>query len=422
MFGLSLGTNIILARSLGPTGRGAYAIAVLFPSILTLIANLGVGSANVYHVSRGTLDKQHVVGTSTTAAIVLGAIGYAAVLGLTRVAGGPTVFGIQSSYLLISCLAVPFTLAASFMQGVLQGERRFMAFNAVLVCQYLALVVGLALILMVPGDRVRESILAWTVSSVLSGLLAVALVGVRTRLLGSLDPGTARAIFRFGSLTYLGSLTSFINYRFDLLLVNAFAGATQAGLYAVGAGLAEVIWFLPNSAAIALAPLGTAASETTAAELSARTSRSIALVTVLCAVVMAALAYPAIVLLFGVSFAPSVDAVWLLLPGIVTFSIWKILSAYLLGRNMLKADLLASSVAMGATLVLDLLLIPHYGFRGAAVASSVAYSMAMLVDLWWVRRRSGLGLGRWLLAGPSDAEPVVRRLRWLLARIRAGAA
>jgi len=422
LFGLSLGTNIILAHSLGPAGRGAYAIAVLFPSILTLLASLGVGAANVYHVSRGTLDKRHVVAVSTIAAILLGGISYAGVLALTRVAGGSTVFGIQSSYLLLSCLSVPFTLAAYFMQGVLQGERRFLAFNAVLVCQYLSLFVMLALILLAPGDRVRESILAWTASAVLSGLLALALVGVRTRPSSSLHPATVRAIFRFGSLTYLGSLTSFINYRFDLLLVNAFVGATQAGLYAVGAGLAEVIWFLPNSASIALAPRAAAASEIDAAELSAQASRSITAVTLLCALLMAPLASPAVMLFFGSAFAASVDAVWLLLPGIVTFSTWKIFSAYLVGRNMLKADLLAASVAMAVTLALDLLLIPRYGFRGAAVASSAAYTVARRVDLWWVRRRSGLSLSRWLIPVRSDAEPVVSRLRPLLARIRPDAA
>ena len=76
LFALSLATNVILARSLGPERRGIYAVAVLIPSILTLLTSLGIGAANVFYISRATLDKRQVVGVSIAAAVVLGAIAY----------------------------------------------------------------------------------------------------------------------------------------------------------------------------------------------------------------------------------------------------------------------------------------------------------------------------------------------------------
>ena len=57
---------------------------------------------------------------------------------------------------------------------------------------------------------------------------------------------------------------------------------------------------------------------------------------------------------------------------------------YLLGRNRLRVDMIASIVGLVITLALDFALIPAYGFRGAAVASSIAYTVAMLVNLAWV--------------------------------------
>jgi O-antigen/teichoic acid export membrane protein len=131
------------------------------------------------------------------------------------------------------------------------------------------------------------------------------------------------------------------------------------------------------------------------------------------AVVMAALAPLAIFVFFGSAFGQSAIAVWLLLPGIVAFSIWKIMSCYLLGRHLLKQDLVAATVAMIATVALDLLLIPTYGFRGAAVASSVAYTTAMLVDLYWVTQRSRLSALSWLVATAADSRPIIGRLRTL---------
>jgi O-antigen/teichoic acid export membrane protein len=223
-------------------------------------------------------------------------------------------------------------------------------------------------------------------------------------------------MLRYGSLTYLGTLASFVNYRFDLLLVNAFSGPTQAGLYAVGAGLAEVVWFLPNALTIALAPRVAAGPESEASALSAQATRSVLAVTIVAGLVLAALAPLLITSFFGAAFAPSSIAVWLLLPGIVTFSAWKIMSCYLLGRNLLQEDLLAATAAMLFTLILDLALIPSFGFRGAATASSIAYSIAMFVDLWWSIRRSGLRPRDWLIAMPSDSSPVISRLRALRLR------
>jgi Na+-driven multidrug efflux pump len=106
---------------------------------------------------------------------------------------------------------------------------------------------------------------------------------------------------------------------------------------------------------------------------------------------------------------------WLLLPGIVTFAVARVLSMYLLGRNQLKIDLLASFCGLVITLGLDLLLIPRFGFRGAAVASTIAYTCAMAVDLFWVTRTSTMTLRGLLVATPRDVRLLWRRLRALAA-------
>jgi O-antigen/teichoic acid export membrane protein len=413
LFGLVLVTNIILARSLGPTGRGVYAIAVLFPTVLTLIASLGIGQANVYYVSRASLEKRRLVSASLAAAVGLGLAVYAMLVLIVWLGHRQTFLGVEPKFLLVGGLSLPFTLATTFMQGVLHGERRFVELNIVMLSQSLSLAVMLAILLLFPLDRLTSSVAAWTASSILSGLLAVGLVARLTPLSIAIHLPTVRAMLRYGSLTYLGTLTSFVNYRFDLLLVSIFSGATQVGFYAVGAGLAEVIWFLPNSAYIALAPRVARTSDDDSANLSTQATRSVLLLAAASAIVLA-VATPLLVLVFfGAAFAPSDVAVWLLLPGIVTFSGWKMMSCYLLGRNSLRQDLVAATAAMVFTLGLDFLLIPDYGFRGAAVASSVAYTIAMLVDLYWVVRRSGLPPRKWLIATRSDAHPIVDRVRLL---------
>jgi O-antigen/teichoic acid export membrane protein len=79
-FFFSLATNVILARGLGPDGRGVYAVAVLIPALIGLLVQLGIGPANVYYFSKQLIDADELIGHATSLALGLGSICFAAVL------------------------------------------------------------------------------------------------------------------------------------------------------------------------------------------------------------------------------------------------------------------------------------------------------------------------------------------------------
>jgi len=408
-FGFSLTTNVILARSLGPEGRGIYAVAVLIPALIGLFAQLGIGQASVYYYSKGLISAEELIGHATSLALVLGLAGYAAVLAYTAAVHTGTFAGIASHYVLTSCIALPFSLLTIFLQGILNGAQRFFYFNLVLIAQYASPTVLLIVALIVARGSTTAAVWAWTLSTIVTAGVAVYSAGLLGRFSLRLRLETLRPLLRFGLISYLSSLTSFVNYRFDVLIVNLFAGARQVGLYSVGTGLAEIVWYIANAAGIVLAPRVAAEKATDADRLTEAVCRVVAFLAVIAAGLLAVSAPLVVVLFFGAAFAESVWSVWLLLPGIVTFSVARVLSMYLLGRNQLKIDLLASAVGLVVTLVLDFALIPHYGFRGAAVASSIAYTCAMIVDLIWVTRTSTMSLTSLLFVRGSDIATMFRR-------------
>jgi O-antigen/teichoic acid export membrane protein len=410
-FVFSGATNVILARSLGPEGRGVYAVAVMATAIISLLAQLGVGPANVYHLSKKLIDLDELIGHSTSLALLLGTLCFGIVFGLVAATGSTSVLGVGSRYIVVASAAVPFMLLTAFMQSLLQGGQRFVHFNAVLLIQYGAPTICLVLALFVFRDRTLGAVTAWTASSAVTALAAAYTVAPLSRFSLRMRIPTLRALLRFGSISYLGNVTSYVNYRFDVLIVNLFTGARQVGLYSVGTALAEIVWFITNAAALVLAPRVASARLEEADRITEAVARMVGLLTLLAAVGLAVTAPFLVVLFFGSAFAESTWAVWLLLPGIVTFSISRILSMYLLGRNKLKIDLLAAAVGLVITLTLDLLLIPRYGFRGAAVASSIAYTSAMLVNLTWVVRHSTITPASLLVARPQDVRMLWTRLR-----------
>jgi len=45
--------SIVIARVLGPEGKGAYTLLLLIPTILVMVGNLGIGLANTYFGGSG---------------------------------------------------------------------------------------------------------------------------------------------------------------------------------------------------------------------------------------------------------------------------------------------------------------------------------------------------------------------------------
>jgi len=110
-------------------------------------------------------------------------------------------------------------------------------------------------------------------------------------------------------------------------------------------------------------------------------TRSVFALTLFLAVLLGLFSYPLIIILFGSSYEGSVPALRLLLPGVVLLAVCKVLASDLGGRGLLVYNSLASLAGLLATILLDLVLIPRWGIYGAAVASSISYTLSTAVTL-----------------------------------------
>jgi O-antigen/teichoic acid export membrane protein len=133
--------------------------------------------------------------------------------------------------------------------------------------------------------------------------------------------------------------------------------------------------------------------------------------------VILAIIAPAVVWVFyGSRFMPSVDATRLLLPGIVMGSIYKVLGADLAARGKPLYAAWAYAVAVVLNVALNFYLIPRYGFRGAAVASSISYSVGSLLYLGIYVRNHNIRLVDAVVPRASDFAPITRKLNKLIKR------
>jgi Na+-driven multidrug efflux pump len=82
------------------------------------------------------------------------------------------------------------------------------------------------------------------------------------------------------------------------------------------------------------------------------------------------------------------------------------LTSFFVGRGLPMTTSISAGLVAGSNLLLNLWCIPRYGIRGAAVVSTVSYTLGALYLLWAYRRLTGLSYARALLVQCSDVQLV----------------
>jgi O-antigen/teichoic acid export membrane protein len=205
------------------------------------------------------------------------------------------------------------------------------------------------------------------------------------RMAGRPDRGLARSIVSFGFLGQVGGLVNLLNLRLDFLILGHLAGPVPLGIYAVASKFAELVK-LPALAVTwvsypQMARLGPDGS----AKLVRRQLPWLIGLGIAGAVVLALAAGPLLPALYGQEFVKSVVPAAIIAVGLVASPAGGLASGYLLGTRRPGTNSVLQAVGLLATLGLDVLLIPHFGVIGAAVASAIAYLVTDLSTLLVVR-------------------------------------
>lgn len=392
---------LILARALGPTGRGTIAFITVTALVAARLAGLGIGEATAVFVAR----RPEARGALLTNVVVfmLGGALLAAVIacGALVALGGDRPAGVGAPELTILVCA---TLVSALGEGgffFLLGCDRLRPLA--LITATVSWVYALLLVLLwaTVGLTVLRAAVAWTAVESIRALafLAQSSRGLR---LSRLDPGLLLESVRFGARAWVGSMARFLNFRTDQILMGFLATEAALGVYAVAVNASEVLLYLPAAMATALLPAAARADAGLRTEQALRAFRSAALVTGLAAVVAALLGPVALPLVFGAPFDASVTPFLWLLPGALGFVAVVVFSSALVAASHPGLSSVGPLVSLVVGIALDLVLIPRFGASGAAAAASVAFLAGGWAAVVAFRRRSPFAWRSLLLPRRGD--------------------
>jgi O-antigen/teichoic acid export membrane protein len=195
----------------------------------------------------------------------------------------------------------------------------------------------------------------------------------------------AREGLRYGLVIYVGFVANALHFKVDQLMINYWLGTNAVGIYTVSVRWAETLFIFDSALfSAALYKISSSTGEESYL-LSKRLFGVQLLISSIAGGLLALLAYPLVLLLYGEVYR---DAVWpliLLVPGIIAWSASKVVSNMLtynrnMGAFVTKVAILGSLLNIFLNYLFLKLL--NTGIIGASLSSSLTYMLVVLLILY----------------------------------------
>lgn len=385
--GLGLLTGVLVARTLGPDGRGALTAVLTTAQLLGWLFGMGCGKAVTYALSRDPSAGGRLLSTWT---LMLLPVATAAVLAGHLLL--PTLLAAQPAATLeLARLYLPMialALLSELMLGLVLGDQDFRSFNALNFLQPAGVAVSYAVLWAIGLFTVETAVIAQATMSTLV-LVAALLLLLRRHGIGRPDLALGRSTVWYALRTHGDVVGGVITQRLDLLIIPAVLPAAQVGLYALATSLSWLIVNLSSALATVVMP---------AATRRGRSGRDLVLNSLQATFAVGGVlggglflfADIAVGLVYGPAFADSALPLRLLLPGAVLYAAASILLNGLYAENRPFTATLANLLGMVVTVCGLLLFLRSGGILAAAIVSTVAYALVFVAAATLYRRATGL--------------------------------
>ena len=405
---------VVIARALGPEGRGTIAFIAVTAILSARVTRLGVSDASIVFAAQRPQLRPSLLTNLVlwvTAAAVVAAAAVSAVL-LAWPSWRPS--GIGDTELAILALGIVASALVDAGYSFVLGCSRFGIHAAITVATAWLYALAVTTVWLTVDLTVARAALIWVVVQAIKALVLLS-VSARTSGFGRPDRALLRESVGFGIRAWVGSLSDALNDRIDQILIAFIATEATLGVYAVAVNAWEILLYLPGAAATAVLPSVARADRTLRVEQVLKAFRSVALVTLSGLAIAAVVGPPLLVAVFGAPFDASIGPFLWLLPGTLGYVALGIFSSALVGSSSPGLSSFGPLVSLVVGIALDLILIPSLGAEGAAIAASAALLAGGTTALVLYRTRATFALGALVRPRAGDLD-VLKALAGQLSR------
>jgi O-antigen/teichoic acid export membrane protein/O-antigen ligase len=405
---------VLTGRLLGPSGRGIYALASLSVGICQVPFG-SVWVANAVELARKRATPRQLAGVS-----VVVAAGGGLLTAVVAIAISPAL-GDNWWVLAFPALITPFVLLRAYQEGIWQALGHVRAVNLLRLGR-----ASLPFLFILPpllaDASIRMTIVIWELAFV---VLAITAWFQLRRFIGSVQFPRERTIYervtRYG-LTISGfRIVEVLNERNGLIALAIFASNAVVGVFSIAVAATEVLLLATEALALSTFNRISFDSREESAALSLRTMRHCVILAAAATVVVIPAVWLAIPFVLGAGYEDVPLLLVLLTPNVLCLAAVRPLYSFFQVQTQkpVKMFFVVASALVTNT-VLNIVLVPMWDARGAAVAASVSGAVAVIVAFRAFSIEAHVRL-RDLRPGREDLMAYVNLAQSLLARVRRSA-
>jgi O-antigen/teichoic acid export membrane protein len=364
-------TSPILARALGPAGRGQVAAVFAILTLSPWITELGMSAfVSREHARRGT-PLGELLGS--TMAITMGGalVGVVLAVPLAHLVG----HGRHSvtEFLEIGLFLLPANVFGQTLYGIAIADQRWNVIMASRLLNSGGPTVTIVALSLAGNLTVAAAAATYVVWGIIASLPF--LVSLRGSHPWSFSSSTAQVGLAFGLRSWLSTLANAGNTQLDQVLMAGLVSSRQLGLYSLAVTLATASAALTAATANALAPR-IATGET---ELVARACRVTLLLVIVLALAVSLISPLAVPVIFGDSFRPMIPMLVILLAASVFYVPGQVLGGALVAGGNPAAAARGQTAGLLLTVPALIIVLPFAGGIGAACISLASYSLSFAI-------------------------------------------
>lgn len=377
----------LISRYLPLEVFGDYGLITAVASIFMVLTDMGGGQIAIREMSRDLARAREIFAATLILRCLFSLISFGTIVLMVHfTSDSPQV--LRAAY--IAALGVAFFFIGDVSPIVFTAYER-MEFSAILkfiaeTCYILGIV---AIIYFDFGlDGIFMALLLSYVARLIAGLLIVAKKFFRPRIFW--DFQTLKWISKEALPLGINRLLRKASFRIDTILLQILRTREEVGLFHGVYRIILIILFIPRMITDALFPLFSRYAEESqdAMDFAFMKSFKFLLILVLpLTLVVFLLAQPIVLLLLGNKFAQAVPLLQLLslVWGVTFFSV--LCNKALNASNHQALATVAVGICLAVNLLLDLMLIPLFGYLGAAMATLAAEVVLLLASFYFIASR-----------------------------------
>lgn len=406
---LSIFLLLLNSNYLGAVGLGTIALIVLEIAIYLLISNLVTGGSLVYYASRIETTELFIISYSWMATITL------------------LLYFTLSYFPFLSIEYLDHILLLGLIQSgvsthinLLAGKQQIKPFNFTSLIQGLVQVLSLSYFYFILKEKtvisfIYSTYIAYTAAYIYSLLKLLSYLKFKVLLP---KKNTFSAVIQYGFFIQTANISQLLNYRLSYFLLEYYSGRSAIGQFTAGVQLSEGILLPSKSIGIVqYSRLSNTKSILKSAGLTLTLLKLSFIITLPFLLILIAIPNYLFVALLGEDFGMTSVVIGLMSVGIIMLASEVILSRFFSGSGHQKVNASSSTLGLIATLIFGFLLIPTFGFKGAAITYSLSFSAMFIYMLFKFKQITGIRYQRFLIS-TSDLQLIYRVARRFGRRVR----